>query len=109
MKRPAASCAGPVTRRGFLQIGSLGFGGSCLADLLRLQAASSESRLPSDTAVILVWLVGGPSHLETYDLKPDAPSEYRGEFRPIGTNVPGMEVCELLPLHARMADKFSLI
>jgi hypothetical protein len=59
--------------------------------------------------VIFVWLPGGPPHMETYDMKPDAPEEYRGDFRPIHTNVPGIDVCELLPLHAKVADKFTLI
>ncbi len=85
-----------------------------LADLLRLRAdaAFEEAAIAapdSDTAVIFVWLPGGPPHLETYDMKPDAPAEIRGEFRPIRTVVPGIEVCELLPRHAAVADRFSLI
>ena len=75
---------------------------------MRAQAAASTGSSP-DTAVILVWLSGGLSHLDTYDMKPDAPSEYRGDFRPIRTNVPGIEVCELLPLHAKVADRFNLV
>jgi hypothetical protein len=74
---------------------------------LRLEAA--ENGRASDTSVILIWLPGGPPHMETYDMKPDAPAEYRGAFRPIRTNVRGIDVCELLPLHARIADKFTLI
>src|SRR4029077_20155222 len=62
-----------------------------------------------DTSVILIWLPGGPPHLDTYDLKPDAPAEYRGPFRPIQTNVPGVEVGEHLPLHAKVADRYALI
>jgi hypothetical protein len=62
-----------------------------------------------DTSVIFIWLPGGPPHMETYDMKPDAPADYRGEFGPIRTVVPGMDVCEHLPLHARVAEKFSLI
>src|SRR5437763_8824256 len=62
-----------------------------------------------DTSVILLWLPGGPPHMETYDMKPDAPEEYRGNFKPIRTNVPGIDVCELLPRHARIADRFTLI
>jgi len=62
-----------------------------------------------DTSVIFVWLPGGPPHMETYDMKPDAPIDYRGEFNPIHTNVPGIDVGELLPLHAKIADKFTLI
>ncbi len=103
-------CSGPVSRRGFLQIGSLGVGGLGLSDLLRLRAEASSAGLPeSDTALIFVWLPGGAPHLETYDMKPEAPAEIRGEFKPIRTVVPGMEICELLPLHAKIADRFSLI
>jgi hypothetical protein len=78
---------------------------------MRLQATASEQKgKPApDTSVIFLWLPGGPPHMETYDMKPEAPADYRGEFRPISTNVPGIDVCELMPLHAKMADKFSLI
>jgi hypothetical protein len=115
---PAARCPGPVSRRTALQIGgagSLGIGLG-LSDLVRLRAATADEARASghpapaqDTSVIFVWLPGGPPHLETYDMKPDAPAEYRGELRPIATNVPGLDVCELLPLHARVADKFTLL
>jgi hypothetical protein len=64
---------------------------------------------PKDTSVILLYLNGGASHLETYDLKPAAPIEYRSIYRPISTNVPGMEICERFPLQAKLADKFSLV
>ena len=81
-----------------------------LANLLRARAVSAPSAATApDTSVILVWLPGGPSHMETYDLKPDAPSAYRGEFRPIATKVPGLDLCEHLPLHAQCADKFTVI
>src|SRR5262249_5806891 len=62
-----------------------------------------------DTSVTLVWLPGGPPHMETYDMKPDAPLEYRGDFKPIKTNVPGIDVCEHMPLHAKTAHRFSII
>ncbi len=71
--------------------------------------AESDDRIVADTSVILIWLQGGPGHMETYDMKPDAPIEYRGECRPISTVVPGMDVCELLPLHAKVADRFNII
>jgi hypothetical protein len=110
MKRPGSHCPGPLSRRRFLKIGALALGGVGLGGLLplRLRAEGGGSSCP-DTSVILIWLPGGPSHLETYDLKPAAPAEYHGAFRPIRTNVPGIDVCEHLPLHARVADKFTLI
>ena len=102
---------GPVSRRSFLQWGTLAATGLGTGDLMRLraQAAAKRSVAEPDTAVILVWLPGGPPHMETYDLKPDAPAEYRGLFSPIETTVPGMRVCELLPMHAQAADRFTLI
>lgn len=98
-------CSGTLRRREFL--GALALGGLSFADVLRARAAAN--RETDDTAVILLYLSGGPSHLETYDLKPGAPIEYRSVFAPIRTNVPGIDVCEHLPRHARIADKFSLI
>ena len=99
-----------VTRRHFLRAATLTAGGLGLADLLRIRAQARESgQSAPDTSVILLWLPGGPPHMETYDMKPDAPAEYRGDFKPIPTNVPGMEVCEHLPRHARIADKYTLI
>ena len=97
-----------VHRRSFLQIGALGlgFGGMTLADLLRLEAAEGQGS--SNKAIINVHLGGGPSHQDMWDLKPEAPIEYRGEFNPIQTNVPGMEICEHLPRLAKMADKFAI-
>ena len=95
-------------RRSFLKAGAVGLTGLGLGDLLRLKAHAG-SQIESDTAVIFVWLPGGPPHMETYDMKPEAPVEYRGDFRPIRTNVPGMDVCELLPMHAKCADRFTLI
>jgi hypothetical protein len=85
----------------------LGLGGVCLADVLAGRSAAGTPG--TDTAVILLYLHGGPSHLETYDLKPDAPAEYRSIFRPIHTNVPGIDLCELFPLQARVADRFVLV
>lgn len=103
-------CKGPSTRRVFLQTGASLVGGLSLADILRLKAvAASPDRPTEDTAVLLVWLPGGPSHIDTYDMKPQASSEIRGDFRPIATNVPGLEICELFPKHARIADKYNII
>ena len=99
-----------LTRRHFLRAATMTDGGLCLADLLRLRAHARESgQSVADTSVILLWLPGGPPHMETYDMKPAAPAEYRGDFKPIPTNVPGIEVCEHLPRHARIAHKYTLI
>ncbi len=88
----------------------MALGGLALNDLLRARAVARQAgHTPTDTAVILIWLQGGPSHMETYDLKPEAPIDYRGECMPISTAAPGIDVCELLPRHAQVADKFTLI
>jgi hypothetical protein len=98
-----------VSRRQFLQFGGLGLGAMTLADLLRLRALAGEPATAPAKSVIMVCLPGGPSHIDMYDPKPDAPVEYRGEFEPIGTKVPGLNFCELMPLQAQIADKFSVI
>jgi hypothetical protein len=90
-----------------LKIGGLGFGGLALPDILRGEAQSP--RRERIKGVIMVLLPGGPSHLDMYDLKPDAPTEIRGEFRPIATSVPGIEICELLPHLAGMAEKLTFV
>lgn len=99
------TCEG-VSRRSFLKVGSLGLAGLTLPDLLRLRA---QEHAASDTAVILLWMDGGPSQFETYDPKPNAPVEYRGPFQTIRTTVPGIHLGELLPMHARIADKISIV
>lgn len=104
--RSSRFCDG-ISRRNCLRIGALGLGGLALPDVLRAEAASG-GRGPAKGIIMLV-LPGGPSHLDMYDLKPDAPPEIRGEFRPIATNVPGLEICELMPRLARMADKFTVL
>jgi hypothetical protein len=105
-----STCSGPLTRRGFMQLGMLGLSGLGLSDFLRLRAeGNAAGRSAPDTAVILVWLPGGLSHIDTYDMKPGAPVEYRGEFRPIKTVVSGLDVCELMPQHAKVADRFSIV
>ena len=96
-----------MSRRDVLRVGALSFAGLSLADVTRLQAASqSGSRQKS---AIMIYLSGGPSHLDMYDMKPDLAAEYRGEFQPIDTNVPGMQICELMPQQAKIADKFTVI
>ena len=90
----------PLSRRSFLRAGGLAFGGLALANLLRQEAcagtAESEKR-----SVIVLFQAGGPSHLETWDLKPNAPVEYRGEFKGIGTSIPGYQVGEYMPRLAK--------
>jgi len=78
-----------------------------LSELLRGQASANTASRPK--AAILIFLSGGPSHLDMYDMKPDAPVEYRGEFRPIASNVPGIDLCELMPMQARIADRFTIL
>ena len=106
---PIARCTGPMSRRGFMNVGLAGFGTLSLPGLLRLRAENAGKPQKEKTAVIMVWLIGGLSHVDTYDPKPDIGSEYRGPFKVIPTNVPGMKITELLPLHAKIADKFTLI
>ena len=98
-----------ISRRSVLQLGGGVLGGMGLSRLLEAQALSAQAGPLPDTSVIFVWLPGGPPHMETYDLKPDAPEDYRGQFNPIRTKVPGMDIGELLPRHAKIADKFTLI
>jgi len=105
-RRPSTFCDRQA-RRHFLKIGGLALGGMALPDLLRAEAAAGAK--PSHKAVIMIYLSGGPSHQDMYDLKMQAPVEIRGSFRPIATNVPGIEICEHLPRLATMMDKFAVI
>lgn len=102
-----AATARTFGRRNVLRAGFLGLGGLTLGQTLRLQAASQSAL--KDTSVILLFVHGGPSHLETYDMKPLANTDVRGPFEPIRTNAAGIDVCEHLPKHAKIADKFTLI
>lgn len=101
-------CQGPLSRRSFLTMGTLGLSGLSLADVMQVRAATGKTAAP-DTSVIFVWLAGGPPHLDMYDMKPDALEEYRGPFKPIRTNVRGIDVCEHMPMHAKCADKYTII
>lgn len=96
-----------ISRRNFLKIGALGLGGLALPQLLQAEAQSGIRK--SHKAIIMIYLPGGPPHQDMFDLKMDAPSEIRGEFKPIKTNVPGIEICEHLPRMAKMMDKLTPI
>ncbi|MCA9072106.1 MAG: DUF1501 domain-containing protein, partial [Planctomycetaceae bacterium] len=106
---PGASislCDG-LSRRSFLKIGGLAMGGLSLPQLLQAEASQKIGR--SHKSVIMVFLAGGPPHQDMVDLKPEAPVEYRGEFSPIRTNVPGIDICEHLPLLAQRMDRLAVI
>src|SRR5262245_29348114 len=97
-----------LSRRNFLKIGAFG-AGLTLAEMMRLRAGAGQGSSSSGKAAIMIYLPGGPSHMDMYDLKPKAPAEFRGEFKPIATNVPGVQICEHFPLQARMWDKLAVI
>lgn len=105
----ARLCPGPSTRRGFLRMGLAGFSTLSLPGILRLRAESAARPSGEKTAVILVWKPGGCSHIDTYDPKPKASSEYRGPFATISTKVPDLQFSELLPMQAQIADKFTVL
>lgn len=99
-----------LSRRSFVQLGVAGMAGVALPNVLRAKHASAANTKPGkDIAAILIWLDGGPSHIDLYDMKPEAPSEVRGIWNPISTNVPGIEISELFPKQARVAEKFSIV
>ena len=96
-----------IARRDFIRIGAMGIGGLTTANLLEAEARAGIGS--SHKAVINIFLPGGPPHQDMFDLKLDAPREIRGEFKPISTNVPGLQICEEFPRMARMMDKFTVI
>ncbi|MSR53341.1 MAG: DUF1501 domain-containing protein [Gemmataceae bacterium] len=104
--RPASLC-GSGSRRDFLHAGSIATLGLTLPDYLRAQEASGNK--DSDVNCIMLFLLGGPSHIDTWDMKPKAPAEIRGPFQPIKTSAPGIEISEIFPKMAKHADKYSLI
>src|SRR5262245_48350170 len=113
-RRPARLCDG-LDRRELLRVGGLSVLGLSLPTLVEAQANAARPRPGDDRTfgraqiVIFPWLQGGPPQHETFDPKPDAPAEIRGEFRPIQTNVPGIRFCELLPRTAAVADKLAVV
>lgn len=106
-------CNGPLNRRTFLRIGGLSVGalaGGLEPVLSQILAAEESGRKPNEGfSVILMWANGGPSHLDTFDLKPEAPKNYRGDFKPVSTKVPGFDISELLPNLAQISDRFSVV
>jgi len=108
MDRDNRYCDG-VTRRDVIKVGALGALGLNLAGYLRMAGAAEVAPAAKGKSAIFVFLGGGPSHVDTFDMKPDAPAEYRGEFNPIATNVDGVRVCEHLPNLARCADKYAIV
>jgi hypothetical protein len=99
-----------MNRRSFLQLGVAGMAGVSLPRLLQAREASAQQAgSTKETSVILMWLDGGPSHMDLYDLKPEAPAEYRGIWKPIRTRVPGFDISELFPRQAQVTDKFSMV
>jgi hypothetical protein len=107
--RTSRYCDG-LNRRSFVQLGVAGMASLGLSAVLRARAASAAvANDHGNTSAILIWLDGGPGHMDMYDMKPDAPAEYRGLWRPIPTNVPGFEISELFPKQAKIADKFSIV
>ena len=102
-----------ISRRDFVKIGALTAIGLSLADLYQIEAAQAAQRpstkpTPSNRSVILIWNHGGPPHMDMVDMKPEAPSEYRGPYKPIKTNVPGIEISEKLPLIGKVMDKITI-
>src|SRR5256885_2161807 len=102
------TCDG-ITRRDFLQVGTLGTIGLTLSKFAALQSVGATAAGKDDKSCIMIFNLGAPSQLDTFDMKPNAPSEIRGPFKPIKTNNPDIQISEILPLHAKLADKFSLV
>lgn len=98
-----------ATRRQFLRFGLSAFGSLSLPALYRLRTAAAPAPTAERSAIIVVWLRGGCSHLDTYDPKPEAPAEYRGPFGTLATRTPGLRLTELLPRHAKMSDRFTIL
>src|SRR5205809_2662630 len=102
------TCDG-ITRRDFLQVGMLGALGFSLSNLAALQALGAVAKGKDEQSVIMIFNLGAPSQLDTWDMKPDAPREIRGPFKPIKTSSPDIQISEIFPNHAKLADKFSLV
>jgi hypothetical protein len=96
-----------VSRRNFIKIGALGLGGLALPQILQAEAGAGIRK--SHKAIIMIYLPGGPPHQDIFDIKVDAPQEIRGEFKPISTKVPGIQICEHLPRLAGMTDRLAIV
>jgi len=107
--RGVANTCNGTTRRDFLSVGTLGAMGFTLADYFAAKAAGNVSATQNERSAIMIFNLGAPSQLDTFDMKPDAPAEIRGPFKPISTASPDIQISEILPLHAKVADKFSLV
>src|SRR5436853_2298095 len=107
-KGSITTCDG-ITRRDFLQVGTLGAIGLTLSQFAELRALGEVNKAKDQKSCILIFNLGAPSQVDTFDLKPDAPAEIRGPFKPIRTNNPDIQISEIFPLHAKLADKFSLV
>ncbi len=104
------SCCDGISRRRFLKVGAWTAGGLALPDVLRLRAqAKADGSQTKPKSVIVICLQGGPSHIDLYDMKPNAPIEFRGEYDPMPTNVPGIDICDQMPMQAGIADKLSIV
>lgn len=109
LKMPTDQTGPGYPRRSILQLGTLGFAALTGQNLTQPLSSWGSSGRPAGKSVILLWMAGGPSHIDMYDMKPLAPAEVRGPFRPISTTLPGLEVCNLMPGHALVADKLTVI
>ena len=98
-----------IDRRGFVKAGALGMAGLSLPQVLKAESTADPAKTSNEKSVIILWQRGGPSQHETWDPKPDAPQDYRGAFGAMSTNVPGIQICDLLPKCAKVMDKFSII
>src|SRR6266480_2681982 len=107
-KGSITTCDG-ITRRDFLQVGALAAVGFSMANLAALQAVGAVKKGNDEKAAIMIFNLGAPSQLDTWDMKPDAPREIRGPFKPIKTSSPDIQISEIFPLHAKFAHKFSLV
>src|SRR6266478_5412906 len=107
-KGSVTTCDG-ITRRDFLQVGTLGALGLTLSKLAELHALGATAKGNDEKSCIMIFNLGAPSQVDTFDMKPNAPAEIRGPFKPIKTNNPDIQVSEIFPLHAKLADKFSLV